>query len=56
MIINPFYSLFRDDTIKESYSGIKKFDGYDSYSSGHVEKLTTGELKTIIQNSGLLED
>ena len=54
MIINPFYSLFRDDTIKESYKGIKKFEGYDSYSSGHVEKLTIDELKTIITNSELI--
>ena len=50
MIINPFYSLFRDDTIKESYKGIKKFEGYDSYSSGHVEKLTVNEIKKLIQN------
>ena len=50
MIINPFYSLFRDDAIKESYKGIKKFEGYDSYSSGHVEKLTVNEIKKLIQN------
>ena len=54
MIINPFYSLFRDDTIRESYKGIKKFEGYDSYSSGHVEKLTIDKLKTIITNSELI--
>ena len=54
MIINPFYSLFRDDAIKESYKGIKKFEGYDSYSSGHVEKLTVNELKTIITDSKLI--
>ena len=40
--------------IKESYQGIKKIEGIQKYSSDSVEKISVKDLKTIIENAGLL--
>ena len=54
MIASPLYTLFNDKNIKESYQGIKKIEGVQKYSSDIVEKISVKELKTIIENAGLL--
>ena len=54
MIASPLYTLFNDKNIKESYQGIKKIEGVQKYSSDSVEKISVKELKTIIENAGLL--
>ena len=54
MIASPLYTLFNDKNIKESYQGIKKIEDVQKYSSDSVEKISVEELKTIIENAGLL--
>ena len=54
MIASPLYTLFNDKNIKESYQGIKKIEGVQKYSSDIVEKISVKDLKTIIENAGLL--
>ena len=54
MIASPLYTLFNDKNIKESYQGIKKIEDIQKYSSDNVEKISVKELKTIIENAGLL--
>ena len=56
MIANPHYELFNDANLEMNYQNITKLTDLTTYSSDKVEKLTIDELKTIIQNSGLLED
>ena len=40
--------------IKESYQEIKKIEDVQKYSSDSVEKISVKDLKTIIENAGLL--
>ena len=54
MIASPLYTLFNDKNIKESYHGIKKIEDVQKYSSDNVEKISVKDLKTIIENAGLL--
>ena len=54
MIASPLYTLFNDKNIKESYQGIKKIEDVQKYSSDNVEKISVKDLKTIIENAGLL--
>ena len=54
MIASPLYTLFNDKNIKESYQGIKKIEDVQKYSSDSAEKISVKELKTIIENAGLL--
>ena len=54
MIASPLYTLFNDKNIKESYQGIKKIEYVQKYSSDSVEKISVKDLKTIIENAGLL--
>jgi len=54
MIASPLYTLFNDKNIKESYQGIKKIEDIQKYSSDSAEKISVKELKTIIENAGLL--
>ena len=54
MITSPLYTLFNDKNIKESYQGIKKIEDVQKYSSDSAEKISVKELKTIIENAGLL--
>ena len=54
MIASPLYTLFNDKNIKESYQGIKKIEDLQKYSSDSAEKISVKELKTIIENAGLL--
>ena len=54
MIASPLYTLFNDKNIKESYHGIKKIEDIQKYSSDSVEKISVKDLKTIIENAGLL--
>ena len=54
MIASPLYTLFNDKNIKESYQGIKKIEDVQKYSSDSVEKISVKDLKTIIENAGLL--
>jgi len=54
MIASPLYTLFNEKNIKESYQGIKKIEDVQKYSSDSVEKISVKELKTIIENAGLL--
>ena len=54
MIASPLYTLFNDKHIKESYQGIKKIEGVQKYSADSVEKISVKELKTIIEDAGLL--
>jgi hypothetical protein len=56
MIANPHYELFNDANIETNYQNITKLTELTAYSSDKVEKLTVDELKTVIKNSGLLED
>ena len=55
MLANPHYKLFNTKNILENYSGIKKIEGINSYSSDTVEKITKEELKEKIKSSGLLD-
>ena len=54
MIASPLYTLFNDKNIKESYQEIKKIEDVQKYSSDNVEKISVKDLKTIIENAGLL--
>ena len=54
MIASPMYTLFNDKNIKESYQEIKKIEDVQKYSSDSVEKISVKDLKTIIENAGLL--
>jgi len=54
LIASPLYTLFNDKNIKESYQGIKKIEDVQKYSSDSVEKISVKDLKTIIENAGLL--
>ena len=56
MIASPLYTLFNDKNIKESYQGIKKIEDVQKYSSDNVEKISVKDLKTIIENTGLLNE
>ena len=56
MIINPFYSMFHEDSIEDLYKGIKKIELTNPYSSDNVERLTNEELKTLLKMSGLLDN
>ena len=56
MIINPFYSLFHEGSVNDVYNGIQKIDLKKQYSSDNVDPLTIPELKSLIKNSGLLEN
>ena len=51
MIINPLFQ----NHIKEMYSGIKKLENMDVYSSNKVEKISKDDMKKILENSGLVE-
>jgi UDP-N-acetylglucosamine 4,6-dehydratase/UDP-glucose 4-epimerase len=52
IIFSPFREI---NEIKAGYPGIKKLEMSDSYSSNLVEKISKNELKTIIEESGLLD-
>ena len=52
IIFSPFREI---NEIKAGYPGIKKLEMSDSYSSNSVEKISKNELKTIIEESGLLD-
>ena len=54
MLANPHYKLFNDNDIIENYDGIEKTNNINSYSSDIAEKITKDELKTKIQNLGLV--
>ena len=56
MIINPFYSLFHEETVNDVYDGIQKITLKHQYSSDNVDPLSVTELKSLIKNSGLLEN
>ncbi len=51
LILDPQYNI---SDMEKKYSGIKKLNGIERYSSDSVEKLSKNELKNLIQNSGLL--
>ena len=53
MITNPLYPMFNPTVIDENYSGIKKLDKFEQYSSDLVEKIPKIELKKIIEESDL---
>ena len=55
MITNPLYPMFNPTVIDENYSGIKKLDKFEQYSSDLVDKIQKNELKTIIEESNLLD-
>ena len=50
LITNPLFPLFHPNVINETYSGIKKIENMNSYSSDNVEKISNDGLKEIIQN------
>lgn len=52
MITNP---MFDQSRIMKLYPGIKKIENMTEYSSESVEKISHEQLKTLIQNSGLLK-
>ena len=52
MITNP---MFDQSRIMKLYPGIKKIENMTEYSSDSVEKISHDQLKTLIQNSGLLK-
>ncbi len=54
MIASPLYTLFNDENVKETYQDIKKIEDIQEYSSDNVEKIPPKDLKTIIENAGLL--
>ena len=54
IIASPLYALFKNENVKESYQDIKKMEGIQKYSSDNVEKIPLKDLKTIIENAGLL--
>jgi len=54
MITNPLYPMFNPTIIDETYPGIKKLDKFEQYSSDLVDKIQKNELKTIIEESNLL--
>ena len=51
-----FSSTYDDDLIKKLYSGIKKSDSVEPYSSNNCEKISKLELKQLIINSGFIKD
>ena len=55
MITNPLYPMFNPTIIDETYPGIKKLDKFEQYSSDLVDKIQKNELKTIIEESNLLD-
>jgi len=55
MITNPLYPMFHPTIIDETYPGIKKLDKFEQYSSDLVDKIQKNELKTIIEESNLLD-
>ena len=56
MIINPFYQLFNEKSIYDTYSNIKKIEKTQIYSSDNVDKITNEELKALIETLGLLKN
>jgi len=56
MIINPFYQLFNEKSIYDTYSNIKKIEKTQAYSSANVDKITNEELKALIETLGLLKN
>ena len=56
MIINPFYQLFNEKSIYDTYSNIKKIEKTQTYSSDNVDKITNEELKVLIETLGLLKN
>ena len=54
MITNPLYPMFHPTIIDETYPGIKKLNKFEQYSSDLVDKIQKNELKTIIEESNLL--
>ena len=56
MIINPFYPLFNEKSIYDTYSNIKKIEKTQTYSSDNVDKITNEELKALIETLGLLKN
>ena len=56
MIINPFYQLFNEKSIYDTYSNIKKIEKTQTYSSDNVDKITNEELKALIETLGLLKN
>ena len=54
MIASPLYTLFNDENVNETYQDIKKIEDIQEYSSDNVEKIPPKDLKTIIENAGLL--
>ncbi len=56
MIINPFYPLFNEKSIYDTYSNIKKIEKTQTYSSDSVDKITNEELKALIGTLGLLKN
>jgi len=56
MIINPFYQLFNEKSIYDTYSNVKKIEKTQAYSSDNVDKITNEELKALIETLGLLKN
>ncbi len=54
MLANPHYELFSNNSILESYEGIKKIDNMKNYSSDGAEKITKDELKLKIEKLGII--
>lgn len=53
IIFNP---LREENGIRKTYSGIKKVESTNPYSSNAVERISKNELKKIISDSGLLDN
>lgn len=54
VVVNPFYPLFNEETIREKYPEWKKVNTVKSYSSNLAEKISKDELKKIIVEADLI--
>ena len=54
VIINPFFSMFNEKSIEQTYPEILKSKLDSIYSSDNVDLLTHDELKNLLTNSGLI--
>ena len=54
MITPPFYPMFHQNTMNETYEGIKEITNMKEYSSDQVDKISISELKETIKNSQLM--
>ena len=54
MITNPLYPMFHPNVITDTYSGIKKIENMESYSSNNVAKIPKNNFKEILKQSNLI--